>query len=166
MIPFAIAGLSSALSFFQSRKANKANSYAGAAALTAGRIQERQVMESAQLQKLKRINAERAIAGQLAVASAENGVGMGGTYAALERSNAYAAKLDTQIITTNARNANAAIETQAQAQSREYANRYVNPFLAAFSGGLSGLQSGLAIGGAIDDSGVFDPADKTKLIEG
>ena len=140
--------LGAAASASQASEQNRAIRRSGQSAIRSANVQYGQVREQGDVELLKRRAQAEQVIGKVRVAGAESG-SVDGSFAALERQEAYNADLDRTIIKRNVKSNLERVHSGLDATLTDLGARTVNPILSAFTGGIGGLQTGLSIGTAV-----------------
>lgn len=106
----------------------------------AARTQAKQVYRQADLEKQKTLQRHHLIESRIRVAAGESGMGLGGTYLALERQDDIDAGRDIAIIMENAQMGARGAMSQIGAKPPT-----INPLISGMLGFVQGAQSGLSI---------------------
>jgi hypothetical protein len=138
-------------SYAAARQQNAAARRSAQSAADADLIRRRQLQAQADLEKQKRIDEARQIAGRIRVVSAERGVGSGGSAAALERQNAIDLSTNQGVIEQNLAAGLLSSGQSLEAQLAQLSAATRNPLLETFLGGLQGAGTGLSIAGGVLD---------------
>ncbi len=137
-------------SFMQASQANKSARAQADAQRRAIRLQQKQVQQQAAQEREKIVQRAQLIESRIRVAAGESGIGLGGTYEALQRQSDIDAYKNADIVTRNA------VMAMERASSEYNPPQTQNPLLAMIFGGMSGAASGLRIAG--DVGGMQKPA--------
>ena len=143
-----MAATQGGMSFMQAKEQEE---YAGDvhdAQTRAARTQATQIYRSAQLEKEKTLARHHLIESRIRVAAGESGIGLGGTYEALERQADYDASRNVDIIMENAAMGARAAMSQVPVKAPS-----INPLVAGFMGALQGGMSGLSIVSSVSGMG-------------
>lgn len=130
---------------------NRAIARSRRSANTAASIQAGQVIAAGKLEAQKNQQREQQVIGRIRVSSAGAGVGIGGSWQALEDQAQYESALNLNVIKENAKAKSAAISSGLEATIAQLEAGTANPILAGFAGGMQGLQAGLAIYSALPE---------------
>lgn len=106
---------------------------------------QQQLVDSAQLERLKVARNAAQIEGRIRAARGTAGQGMDGSTLALIRQNDITAAENTAIIGQNLRNQIELAQSGFEANAAQLSAGYTNPTLASVTGGLSGFNSGLSL---------------------
>jgi len=133
-----------------------------------------QLNRQADIERMKRVNEADQIRGRLRVAAGAAGVGMGGSFGALERQSEFDESANLAILEGNREIALRSIESQyssgitslrsgfnaaminIQSNLIQLASQRTNPILQGFMGGMQGLQTGLQITGLARQEGLIE----------
>jgi hypothetical protein len=129
---------------------NNALAEQGANATTAAGLNAEQLVAQRKLDRLKKNNERGQIVGRIRVAAAENGVGSGGSTAALERQALINESIDNQTADLNLKNQLRGLSIGLQSNLISLNSQMQSPLLAGIGGGLTGFTTGLQIGNTIN----------------
>lgn len=150
-VTIAIAGSAAGgtTSFLGARSQNRAIEASMASVRRNEAVTTQQIQEQAALEQRKRADEAAQLEGRIRVATAERGIGSGGSVALLQRQNRQIAAVDARIISQNAANQLLALRTGSQAQIDQLQASAPNELLTAFSGVLQGATTGLNIANSL-----------------
>lgn len=136
--------LTAYMSYEQAKSAQEYQASQQKAAKRAVGVQNRQLSDAANLERLKSLNEANLIRSRIRVAAGESGIGFGGTYEALMHQADYDAAINEEIINRNLMTGIQRSNSALQAGAPQ-----LNPILAGILGGLGGAKQGMGIGGDI-----------------
>ncbi len=111
----------------------------------AAREQQKQIVDQAAVERQKRVNEAQMISGRLRVAAAEAGVGLGGSYAALQRQSDYDAAINVDIIKRNALAETRRVRSGYEENIAQLESQIQNPILNGFMAGMQIASTALSI---------------------
>ena len=135
----AMGGLAYASASGQAKAQSKYTSAAYAAQLKAASANQRQISDQESLEQLKARNKSAQIRSRIRAASADMGMGFGGTYDSLMQQANFDEIMDLNIIRKNAKAKMAGLVIQPVQQ------QYSNPLLSGIMAGMEGIGTGLQI---------------------
>lgn len=130
------------------RQQNKAIAKSMASRQETGKVQQRQLVERAAVERRNLQQQAAQLRGRLRVASAESGIGGAGSFAALQRAVDFQEDTARHIQDINLRGQLDAVRAGQRADFTQLSAGVQSPTLGGITGGLSGLSTGLSIGGA------------------
>lgn len=154
--------LGAASSAFGTMEQNDALSQQASNATTAAGLNAEQLVEARKLDRLKKLNDREQLVGRTRVAAAENGTGMGGSQAALERQALIDESINNQIADKNFNAQMRALKIGLQSQLVTLNSQMANPLLSGIAGGLAGATTGLTIGNTVNAANAI-PAQKVAM---
>ena len=147
LLAAALGAVSTYATVDAANKQNKATSDAMQIAAKNATQQQKAVVAQAQLEKEKRLREAQTIRGKLRVATAESGIGFGGTVDALNRQLDYDVSKSLGVLEQNKQNQLQSIRSGGQADLASLAGTFRSPALEGLVGGLRTIQTGLSIAG-------------------
>lgn len=158
-VSFAVIG--AATSVYGATEQNKAVKKSVKKAQAAGKVQQKQLQDQADLERRKLRNEAERVRGSLRVIGAESGFEQSGSYDALETQANIDEAINGIVLRKNLQNEQAAAASNLAVQLDNIVQRGQNVLLAGITGGIQGAQVGLQIGGAFGGGGEAVPAPDT-----
>jgi hypothetical protein len=149
-IPAALAVVGAAESVSAASAQNRAAHRSAVTANAAAVAKTQQIEDAAALERTKTQNQFEQIRGRLRVAGAAAGVGLGGSFDALDEQAAVDENLNKQVINTNTTNQVASVRSGLDADLTSLASHTMSTILAGFTGGVTGAETGLRVSTAVD----------------
>ena len=143
------AAFGAASSVAQARSQNEAIRRSAQSRRRSADIQSEQLENRARQQQQQLSDEADRIRGRIRVASAERGIGTGGTTEALARQTAINEAENIDTVQANLRRQQQRVQSGLRADLTQLEANLQSPLLGGLSGGLQGAQTGLAIGEGI-----------------
>lgn len=165
-VALALAVASAATAASSAYEQNRAVKKSGGIARQQAADRISQIQDAASIERRKEQNRAEQIRGRLRVSAAASGLGLGGSFAALDQQAVIDQALNVDIINRNAAAASTNTSNDLNASLTSLQSHIINPVLAGFTGGVQGFGTGLKVGRAVNatpSTGVEPFATDTSL---